>query len=78
MIKGLKQNESINIKKINLKKKTMKSLMNSQKTEGETDDDDFELEMKSPIEIIKRQKVDTIEEEIWKSNETNLNTSREK
>ena len=56
----------------------MKSLMNSQKTEGETDDDDFELEMKSPMEIIKRQKVDTIEEEIWKSNETNLNTSREK
>ena len=42
----------------------MKSLMNSQETESEADDDNFELEMKSPMEIIKRQKVDTIEEEI--------------
>ena len=36
--------------------------MNSQKTESETDDVDFELKMKSPMKIIKRQKVDTIEE----------------
>ena len=54
--------------------------MYSQKTESEIDDDDFELKMKPPMKIIKRQKVDTIEEEIWKSNETiykksNLNTS---
>ena len=48
----------------------MKSPMYSQKTESKTDDDDFELNMKSPIIIIKKQKVDKIEEEIWKSNET--------
>ena len=56
--------------------------MYSQKTESETDDDDFELKMKSPMKIIKRQIIDTIEDEIWKSNETmykksNLNTSQE-
>ena len=56
----------------------MKSPMNSQKTESETDDVDFELKMKSPMKIIKRQKVETIKEENWKSNETNLNTSQEK
>ena len=60
----------------------MKSPMYSQKTESETDDDDFELKMKSPMKIIKRQIIDTIEDEIWKSNETmykksNLNTSQE-
>ena len=47
----------------------MKSPMHSQKTESKTDDDDFELKMKSPMKIIKRQKVDRIKEEIWKSNE---------
>ena len=57
--------------------------MYSQKIESETDDDDFELKMKSPMKIIKRQIIDTIEDEIWKSNETmykksNLNTSQEK
>ena len=61
-----------------LKEEIKKKTMNSQKIENEIDDDDFELKMKSPIKIIKRQKVDTIEEEIWKSNETNLNTSQEK
>ena len=39
----------------------MKSPTYSQKKESETYDDDFELNMKSPIIIIKRQKVDTIE-----------------
>ena len=48
----------------------MKSPMYSQKTESETDDDDFELKMKSPMKIIKRQIIDTIEDKIWKSNET--------
>ena len=48
----------------------MKSPMHSQKTESKTDDDDFQLKMKSTMKIIKRQNVDTIEEEIWKSNET--------
>ena len=43
--------------------------MYSQKTESETDNDDFELKMKSPMKIIKRQNIDTIEEEICKSNE---------
>ena len=57
--------------------------MNSQKTESETGDDDFELKMKSPMKIIKRQKVDRIKEEIWKSNKRiyylkKLNTSQEK
>ena len=61
----------------------MKSPMYSQKTESKTDDDDFELKMKSPMKIIKRQIIDTIEDKIWKSNETmykksNLNTSQEK
>ena len=57
--------------------------MFSQKTESEIDDDDFQLNMKSPMKIIFKKKVDTMEEEIWKSIETiyiklNLNTSQEK
>ena len=43
----------------------MKSPMYSQKTESETDDDDFELKITSLIKNIKTQKVDTIQEEIW-------------
>ena len=73
-------NQSIFKKKVIKNKKTP---MNLQVTESEIDDDDFVLKMKPPMKIIKRQKVDTIEEEIWKSNETiykksNLNTSQEK
>ena len=57
--------------------------MFSQQAESETDDDDFELKIKSPMKFIKRQKVDPIEEKNWKSTETiykksNLNTSQEK
>ena len=56
--------------------------MFSQNTESETDDDDFEPKNKSPMNNIKRKKVDTIEEEIWQWTETiskklNMNTSQE-
>lgn len=50
-------------------KKNNENTYEFKKRESEIDDDDFELKMKSPMKIIKRQKVDRIKEEIWNSNE---------